>query len=82
MKEKKTAFAITIGDGNKDGNKDGVMIDSFEETLIFVGRLIERLCREEYFIGKYIHVDEYVLNSDGKYIKEDNLFSSKYLIKE
>lgn len=35
----KTAFLISIN----NPENDGIMADTFEETLIFVGRLIERL---------------------------------------
>jgi hypothetical protein len=43
-----------------------------------VGRLIERLHMDEQFTGKYIYVKEY----NEKYIKQDNLFSGKYLIEK
>ena len=57
------------------------MADEFEETLIFVGRLIERLHNNVNFKGKYIYVVQYLLSSD-EYIKQDNLFSSRYLIED
>ncbi len=74
----KAAYLITIG----ETDIDGIMADEFEETLIFVGRLIERLNNDVNFKGKYIYVVQYILSSDGKYIKQDNLFSGRYLIEE
>ena len=58
------------------------MADEFEETLIFVGRLIEKLNNDVNFKGKYIYVVQYILSSNGTYIKQDNLFSSRYLIED
>ncbi len=72
-----TKYLITIG----EPDKDGIMADEFEETLIFVGRLIERLNVDDKYTGKYIYVTEY-LNDNGKYIKQDNLFSKSYLIEK
>ena len=77
MSTKKTAYLITIG----ETNIDGIMADEFEETLIYVGRLIERLNVDDNFIGKYIYVVEYLLDN-GKYVKQDNLFYGKYLIEQ
>jgi hypothetical protein len=74
----KTAYLITIG----EPDKDGIMADEFEETLIFVGRLIERLNNDDNFKGKYIYVVEHLLSNDGTYIKQDNLFSNRYLIEK
>lgn len=74
----KTAYLITIG----EPDIDGIMADEFEETLIFVGRLIERLNNDNNYKGKYIYVVEYLLSNDGKYIKQDNLFSNRYLIEK
>jgi hypothetical protein len=74
----KTAYLITIG----EPDIDGIMADEFEETLIFVGRLIERLNNDDNYKGKYIYVVEYLLSNDGKYIKQDNLFSNRYLIEK
>ena len=31
---------------------------------------------------KYIYVIEYLLSDDGRYIKQDNLFSNRYLIEK
>jgi len=76
MSVNKTAYLITIG----EPNIDGVMADEFEEALIFVGRLIERLNSDEKYRDKYIYVTEYLLSNDGNYIKQDNLFSGQYLI--
>ena len=39
MSINKTAYLITIG----EPDIDGIMADEFEETLIFVGRLIKRV---------------------------------------
>ena len=77
----KTIYLITIGE---DIDKEGVVADEFEETLIYVGRLIERLHMDEQFTGKYIYVKEYIqdINDNEKYIKQDNLFSGKYLIEK
>ena len=74
----KTAYLITLG----EPDIDGIMADKFEETLIFVGRLIERLNDDDNYKGKYIYVVEYLLSDDGKYIKQDNLFSNRYLIEK
>ena len=78
MSLNKTAYLITIG----EPNIDGIMADEFEETLIFVGRLIERLNDDDNYKGKYIYVVEYLLSNDGSYIKQDNLFSNRYLIEK
>ena len=81
MSINKTAYFITIGETDIDKpDIDGIIADEFEETLIFVGRLIERLNKDINFKGKYIYVVQYLLSSDGTYIKQDNLFSSRYLI--
>uniref|UniRef100_A0A6C0H636 Uncharacterized protein n=1 Tax=viral metagenome TaxID=1070528 RepID=A0A6C0H636_9ZZZZ len=72
----KTAYLITIG----ETDIDGVMSDDFEESLIYVGRLIERLNNDDNYKGKYIYVVQYLLSNDGNYVKEDNLFSNRYLI--
>lgn len=77
MSNKQSAYFITIG----ESNTDGVMADTFEETLIYVGRLIERLHTDDNFRGKYIYVHEYI-NDNGKYIKQNNLFHGTYLIEE
>ena len=74
----KTAYLITIG----EPDINGVMTDEFEEALIFVGRTIERLNNDTNYIGKYIYVVEYILLENGKYIKQDNLFSSRYIIEK
>jgi len=58
------------------------MADDLEEALIFVGRLIERLNDDDNCKGRYIYVAEYVLSNEGKYIKQDNLFCDRYLIKK
>lgn len=78
MSSTKTAYLITIG----EPDIDGIMADEFEETLIFVGRLIERLNDDDNYKGKYIYVVEYLLSNDGKYIKHDNLFSNRYIIEK
>jgi hypothetical protein len=71
----KTAYLITIG----DTNMDGIVADEFDETLIIVGRLIEKLYADDDYKGKYIYVTEYI-KCEGKYIKQDNLFCKSYLI--
>ena len=78
MSINKTAYLITIG----EPDIDGIMADEFEETLIFVGRLIERLNNDDNYKGKYIYVVEYLLSNEGDYIKQDNLFSNRYLIEK
>lgn len=78
MSSNKTAYLITIG----EPDVDGIMADEFEEALIFVGRLIERLNDDDEYKGKYIYVVEYLLSNDGNYIKQDNLFSNRYLIEK
>ena len=78
MSTNKTAYLITIG----EPNIDGIMADEYEETLIFVGRLIERLNNDDNYKGKYIYVVEYLLSTNGDYIKQDNLFSNRYLIEK
>jgi hypothetical protein len=85
MSINKTAYFITIGKTDIDKpdiDIDGIMADEFEETLIFVGRLIEKLNNDVNFKGKYIYVVQYILSSNGTYIKQDNLFSSRYLIED
>jgi len=70
MSINKTAYFITIAETDIDKLEidiDGIMADEFEETLIFVGRLIERLHNNVNFKGKYIYVVQYLLSSDGKY---------------
>lgn len=75
----KTAFLISID----NPENDGIMADTFEETLIFVGRLIERLNQDNNFSGKYIYVTEYLNeNGNGNFILKDNLFVGKYLIEK
>lgn len=76
MSLNKTAYLITIG----ESDIDGIMADEFEETLIYIGRLIERFNNNDNYKGKYIYVVEYLLSNDGSYIKQDNLFSNRYLI--
>ena len=78
MSINKTAYLITIG----EPDIDGIMADEFEETLIFVGRFIERLGGDDNYKGKYIYVVEYLLSNNGDYIKRDNLFSNRYLIEK
>ena len=85
MSINKTAYFITIAETDIDKldiDIDGIMADEFEETLIFVGRLIEKLNNDVNFKGKYIYVVQYILSSNGTYIKQDNLFSSRYLIED
>jgi len=55
---------------------------NLKKHLYLLGRLIERLNNDDKFKGKYIYVVQYLLSSDGKYIKQDNLFSSRYLIED
>jgi len=78
MSLKITVYLITLG----EPDIDGIMADTFEETLIFVGRLIERLNNDDNYKGKYIYVGEHLLSDNGEYIKQDNLFSNSYLIEK
>ena len=78
MSLNKTGYLITIG----EPDIDGILADEFEETLIFVGRLIERLNNDDNYKGKYIYVVEHLLSDNGSYIKQDNLFSNRYLIEK
>lgn len=78
MSKNKTGYMITIG----EPDIDGIMADEYEETLIYVGRLIERFNNDNIYKGKYIYVVEYLLSDNGKYIKKDGLFSSRYLIEK
>jgi hypothetical protein len=78
MSVNKKAYLITIG----ESDIEGIIADEFEETLIFVGRLIERLNTNDNFIGKYIYVVEHILSDDCTYVKQDNLFSGRYLIEK
>ena len=84
MSINKTAYFIKIVETDIDKpdiDIDGIMADKFEETLIFVGRLIEKLHNDVNFKGKYIYVVQYLLSRD-EYIKQDNLFSCHYLIED
>lgn len=78
MSSNKTAYLITVG----EPDIDGIMVDEFEDTLIFVGRLIERLNDDDNYKDKYIYVVEYLLSNEGSYIKQDNLFTNRYLIEK
>ncbi len=78
MSVNKTGYLITIG----EPNIKGVFADEFEEALIFVGRLIEKLSTDDNYRNKYIYVTEYVLSEKGEYMKQDNLFTGKYLIEK
>lgn len=71
-----TTYLITVG----EPDINGVMSDDFEETLVFVGRLIEQLNKDENNIGKCIYVSEYELNHTGKYVKKENGFCKNYQI--
>lgn len=71
-------FVITIG-APKPNDEHGIIADGFEETLIFVGRLLEQLKGSKK--GKYIHVVEHILSENGtSYVKGQNLFNESYLI--
>jgi hypothetical protein len=74
----RTAYLITIG----EPDIDGVMADEFEEALIYVGRMIEKLSDNDEYIGKYIYVVEYLLSINGYYVKQDGLFFNRYLIEK
>jgi hypothetical protein len=77
MSNIKTGYLITI----RKLDIDGIMADEFEETLIYVNKLIERLNKDDNYKNNYIYVEEYLLSNNNKYIKQDNLFSNCYLIK-
>lgn len=72
----KTAYLITTD----EPELEGIHADTLEEALVFTGRMIERLSSNDYFCGKYIYVNEYVLDgkNDGNAKKE--LFKAGYLI--
>jgi len=75
----KTVYIISIGEPQP--GTQTVVADEFVETLIYVGRLIERFIEDENMKGKYIHVEQFALSEmENKYIKQNNLFSGKYLI--
>ena len=44
-------------------NDEKNMVDGYEEALIFVGRLIERLSKDEEFVGKWIEVSEHTTDA-------------------
>jgi hypothetical protein len=71
----KLTYLITFENPEVNG-----IMDDFEEALILVGRLIERLSNDEDNIGKYIYISQYFLNDDGNYIKQD--YEKRYLIKK
>lgn len=73
----KKVYLITIG----EVTMDGIMVDEFDEALIIVGRLIERLNTDDNYNNKYIYLTEYI-NCDDKYIKPDNQFCKTYLIEK
>lgn len=73
-----TAYLVTVG----EPDIDGVMADEFEEALILVGRLIGRLNDDEDYVGKYIYVVEYMLSENGSYVKQDGLYSNRFLIEK
>lgn len=50
------------------------MADEFEETLIFVVRMIEKLKDDENYKNKYIYVVECLLSNNGNYVKQSDLF--------
>ena len=80
MSINKTGYLITVGE--PDNNTDGIFADEFEETLIYVGRLIERLHKDENFEGKYIYVVEHELLDNGTFVRQNYLFSNRYLIEK
>jgi hypothetical protein len=59
-------------------DENEIMCEDLEETLIFVGQLLERL--KETKAGKYIYVVEHILKDNGSYVKGENLFDKCYLI--
>ena len=84
MSINKTAYFIKIVETDIDKpdiDIDGIMADEFEETFFFSVGVIEKLHNDVNFKGKYIYVVQYLLSSD-EYIKQDNLFSSRYLIED
>jgi hypothetical protein len=73
----KLVYIITIG----EVNMDGIMADEYDEALIIVGRLIERLNADSYYNGKYIYLTEYI-KCNTNFIKQDNKFCKSYLIEK
>jgi hypothetical protein len=75
----KTKYLITIG----EPNRDGVMADTLTESLIFIGRMIEKLSKDNNFIGKSIYITQYQFDIISKtYIRREDLYFEKYLIEE
>ena len=73
-----TQYLITIGEPNPDD--PGIFSDEWIETLITVGRFIERFHTDSDYLGKYVYVTEYVLADDGRYVTHDDLFRGRYII--
>lgn len=77
----KIAYLITLDIEQGENECDAIMADTLEESLIFVGRLIERLNKVEHYYGKYIYVVEYISeNGDDNYKENACGFKGKYLI--
>jgi hypothetical protein len=70
-------FCITI----ENPSKYCIMVDGYNESLIFVGRLIERHYNDHRYVGKYITMEECVVEDDG-YLIGNSLFKARYLIKK
>jgi len=61
---------------------NGIIANSFEEALIFTGRLIERLHTDEEYAGRFIYIFEYHSYDNGTYIRQNDLFYGHYLIEK
>lgn len=60
-------------------NNPMITADTFEETMIFVGRLLERWANTIH-VGKIIYVEQRIRREDGNYIQQDGLFEKEYLV--
>ena len=67
MSSNQIAYLITIGEPQE--NTPSIMADGLEESLIYSGRLIERLHKDENYKNRYVYIVEHVLSDDGNYVK-------------
>lgn len=75
----KTKYLITIC----EPDRDGVMADTLTESLIFIGRMIEKLSKDNNFIGKFIYITQYQFDIISEtYVRREDLYFEKYLIEE
>lgn len=67
MSSKQKAYLITIGEPLE--NTPSIMTHGVEESLVYSGRLIERLHKDENYKNRYVYIVEHVLSDDGNYVK-------------